>query len=67
MASGRASDSQLREPGFESCFAMRNLGEVWFISLSCMTELLAIENSGYFSQLSHINYSTVKCFHPKLR
>ena len=42
---GRASDSQLRESGFESCAAML---KPWAsFSLSCIREYLAIDTGGY--------------------
>ena len=62
--SGRASDSRLREPGFESCAAVLNL---WAnaptlhcsSSLSCINECLAIDSGGYvYEQTLLINFST---------
>ena len=57
---GRASDSQLREPGFKSCAAV--LGKFSPLhcssSLSCINEYLAIDSGGYaYEQPSRINRS----------
>ena len=50
-AVGRASDSCQREPGFESCAAVSNRGQIVSLhcssSLSCMNEYLAIDSGGY--------------------
>ena len=60
---GRASDSRLRRPGFESCTAVLNLGQVFFTLhcsslLSYINEYLAINSGGYvYEQPSHINCS----------
>ena len=65
---GRASDSQLREPGFESCAAvLKPWGSFITLhcssSLSCINEYLAIDSGGYVykqSSLSHINCDMCK-------
>ena len=49
---GRASDSRLRGPGFESCAAVLKHRAIVFIlhcssSLSCINEYLAIDTGGY--------------------
>ena len=49
---GRASDSRLREPGFESCAAVLKPWASFFTlhcssSLSCINEYLAIDSGGY--------------------
>ena len=49
---GRASDSRLREPGFETCAAVLNLWASFFTlhcssSLSCIYEYMAIDSGGY--------------------
>ena len=57
---GRASDSRLREPGFESCAAVLKPWTSVFTlhcssSLSCINEYLAKDNGGYmYEQLSRI-------------
>ena len=48
---GRASDSRLRGPGFESCAAVLKPWASFFTlhcssSLSCMNEYLALDNGG---------------------
>ena len=61
--SGRASDSRLREPGFESCAVVLKPLACFFTqscssSISCMNEYLAIDSGGYvYEQPSHINCS----------
>ena len=61
--SARASDSRLREPGFESCAAVlkccaRLCTLICTSSVSCINEFLTIESGGYmYEQPSHINYS----------
>ena len=58
---GRASDSRLREPGFESCAAVfKTLGTFFTLHcssyLSCINEYLAIDSGGYvYEQPSRIN------------
>ena len=60
---GRASDSRLRGPGFESCAAVLKPWESlitlhWSSSLSCINEYLAIDSGGYvYEQPSRINCS----------
>ena len=60
---GRASDSQLREPGFESCAAVLKPWASFFTlhcssSLSCINEYLAINSGGYvYEQSSRMNCS----------
>ena len=59
---GRASDSRLREPGFESCAAVLKSWSNLFTlhcssSLSCINEYLAIDNGGYV----HEQPSRIKC------
>ena len=49
---GRASDSRLREPGFEPCAAvLKTWASVFTLhcssSLSCINEYLAIDSGGY--------------------
>ena len=49
---GSASDSRLREPGFESCAAvLQPWGSLFTLhcssSLSCINEYLAIDSGGY--------------------
>ena len=49
---GRASDSRLREPGFESCAAVLKPWTIFFTlycssSLSCINEYLAIDSGDY--------------------
>ena len=59
----RASDSQLREPGFESCAAvLKTWASVLTLHcsslLSCINEYLAIHSGGYVNeQLLRINCS----------
>ena len=59
---GRASDSQLREPRFESCAAMLKPRASFFTlhcssALSCINEYLAIDSDGYvYKQPLRINY-----------
>ena len=70
---GRASDYRLREPGFESCAAVLDLGQVFVIlhcssSHSCMNEYMAIDSGGYLhEQPSRVNCSMAGCFPEKLR
>ena len=58
---GRASDTRLRKPGFESCAAVLKPWAVCFTlqcssSLSCINEYLAIDINGYvYEQPSRIN------------
>ena len=58
---GRASDSRLREPGFEYCAAVLKPWASFFTlhyssSLSCINEYLAIDTGGYvYEQPSCIN------------
>ena len=58
---GRASDSRLRGPGFESCAAVLKPWAIFFTlhcssSLSCIYEYLAIASGGYvYEQPSRIN------------
>ena len=60
---GRASDSRLREPGFESCAAVLKPSASFFTlpsscSLSCINEYLVIDSCDYvYEQPSHINCS----------
>ena len=60
---GRASDSRLREPGFESCAAvLKSWGSFLSLdctsSLRCIKEYLALESGGYvYEQPSRINCS----------
>ena len=60
---GRASDSRLREPGFESCAAvLKPWASVFALhcssSLSCINEYLGIDSGGYvYGKLSRINCS----------
>ena len=60
---GRASDSQLRGPGFESCAAVLKPWARFFTlhcssSLSCINEYLAVDSGGYvYEQPSRINCS----------
>ena len=57
---GRASDSRLREPGFESCAPVLKPCASFFTlhcssSLSCINEYLAIDSGGYvYEQPSRI-------------
>ena len=49
---GRASNSRLREPGFESCAAVLKPWASFFTlhcssSLSCINEYMAIDSGGY--------------------
>ena len=59
----RASDSRLREPGFESCAAVLKSWARFFTlhcssSLSCINEYLATDNGGYvYEQPLRINCS----------
>ena len=51
-AATRASDSQLREPRFESYAAMSNLEQVFSLytaptSLSCVNDYLTVDSGGY--------------------
>ena len=61
--SGRASDSRLREPGFESCAAVLKPWASFFTlhcssSLNCINEYLTIGSGGYvYEQPSCINCS----------
>ena len=47
----KATDSQLREPGLESCAAMLNVRRVFTVhyssSLNCISEYMAIDSGGY--------------------
>ena len=60
---GRASDSRLRELGFESCAAVLKPWARFFTlhcssPLSCINEYLAIDSGGYgYEQPSRINCS----------
>ena len=60
---GRASDSPLQEPGFESCAVVLKPRASFFTlhcssSLSCINEYLAIDSGGYVcEQPSRINCS----------
>ena len=60
---GRASDSRLREPGFESCAAVLKHWASFFTlhcssSLSCINDYLAIDSGEYvYEQPLCINYS----------
>ena len=60
---GRALDSRLREPGFESCAAVLKPWASFVTphcssSLSCINEYLAIDSDGYvYEQPSRINCS----------
>ena len=60
---GRASDSRLREPGFESCVAVLKPWAIVFTLhcsslLNCITEYLAIDSGGYvYEQPLRINCS----------
>ena len=60
---GRASDSRLREPGFEPCAAVVKPWASFFTlncssSLSCINEYLAIDSGGYvYEQPTRINCS----------
>ena len=60
---GRASDSRLREPRFESCAAvLKPLARLFTLhcssSFSCINEYLAIDSGGYVcEQPSRINCS----------
>ena len=69
----RGREPRLREPGFESCTAVLNLGQVFFTlhfssSFSCMNEYLAIDSGGYlYKQHLHINCCMAGCFLEKLR
>ena len=60
---GRASDSRLQEPGFESCAAVLKPWAMFFtllcsISLSSINEYLAIDSVGHvYEQPSCINCS----------
>ena len=52
MIQGRASDSRLRDPGFESCTAVLKLWASFFTLhcstlLSCINEYQAIDSGGY--------------------
>jgi len=54
---GRALDSRLREPGFESCAAVLKPWASFFTlhcssSLSCLNEYLAIDNGGFMYEQS---------------
>ena len=56
----RASDSRVRDPGFESCAAVLRPWARFFTlhcssSLCCINEYLAIYSGGCTSSLSHIN------------
>ena len=58
----RASDSRLREPGFESCPVLKPWAIFFTLhsssSLSCINEYHAIDSGGYVYELpSHINCS----------
>ena len=63
MTTGRASDSRLREPGFESCAVVLKPWASFFTlhctsSLSCINDDLAIDSGGYvYEQPSRINCS----------
>ena len=55
-AVARASDSRLREFGFEACAAVSNIGQVLFTlhcssSFSCMNEYLAVDSGVYLSRI----------------
>ena len=57
LLSGRASDSRLREPGFESCAAVLKPWASFFTlhcssSLSYINEYLAIDSGGYVYEQS---------------
>ena len=60
---GRASDSRLRGPRFESCAAVLKPWAIFFTlhsssSRSCINEYLAIDSGGYvYKQPSHSNCS----------
>ena len=60
---GRASDSRLRKPGFESCAAVLKPWASFFTlhcssSLSCINKYLAIDSGGYvYEQLMRIHCS----------
>ena len=60
---GRASDSRLREPGFESWLRRYNLGQVFSLYIAPvhsaeLNEYLAIDSGGYvYEQPSRINCS----------
>ena len=60
---GRASDSLLREPRFESCAAVLKPWASFFTlhcssSLSCINKYLAVDSGGYvYEQSLHINCS----------
>ena len=60
---GRALDSRLREPGFESCAAVLKPWGSFFTlhcssPLSCINEYLTIDSGGYvYEQPSRINCS----------
>ena len=66
------SESQLREPGYDCCSAVLNLGQIVFIlHCSCshcfMNEYLATDSGWCLSEhLSHINCSVAECFQEKL-
>ena len=71
---GRASDSRLRDPGFESCAAVLKPWARFFTlhcssSPSCINEYLAIDSDGYvYEQHSRINCKHMAgCFPEKLR
>ena len=69
---GRASDSRLRGPRFESCDAVLKLWANFTLhcssSLSCKNEYLVIDSGGYlYEQPLRINCSMVGCFQEKLR
>ena len=55
-AVAKTSDFQLREPGFESCAAMSNIGQDLLPlhcsrSLGCMNEHLAIDRGGHLGMV----------------
>ena len=59
---GRASDSRLREPGFESCAAVlkpwASFFTLYYSSVNCIHEYLVIDSGGYVNeQPSRINCS----------
>ena len=63
---GRASDSRLREPRFESCAAMLKPWASFFTvhcssSLSCINEDLAIDSGGYVYVQSNLRALLVAC------
>ena len=68
---GKTSDTQLREPRFESCAAVLKPWASFFTlhypsSHSCMNEYLAIDSGGYVQPM-RINCSMAGCFPEKLR